>query len=298
MDCPCGFGKNIKEDQSNCHVCGADITPLQHIKSLPKQFIIRGEDFAREGLIDDAIENVVAAVTLDEGLISAHKQLGEYYAKKHLYSKSSKHYKKALDQGANGDIEKAIESNERKNRKVSIKKNIQIVLNALTILLIIFAVYWVAVISNAPGGNEPITERLNETESSSQSNLSLSSILKKELSDHPDLSSFNIEVVTTQQGLRLIGVVPTELHKELSVALAKGINTGIDVDGSGLNVVPTKTDDGSVFYTVIPGDGLAAIAMKTYGNQGSWQKIYEANKVTIDNPNELEIGQILLIPKN
>jgi len=28
IDCPCGYGKNIKEEQKTCDRCGADLTPL------------------------------------------------------------------------------------------------------------------------------------------------------------------------------------------------------------------------------------------------------------------------------
>ncbi len=49
-------------------------------------------------------------------------------------------------------------------------------------------------------------------------------------------------------------------------------------------------------YTVAPGDSLSKIAQHQYGNAGLWQKIYEANKDTIKNPDLIHPGQQLIIP--
>ena len=51
-------------------------------------------------------------------------------------------------------------------------------------------------------------------------------------------------------------------------------------------------------YTVKSGDSLSAIAQKFYGNAGEWDVIYQANKRIIgDNPNMIQVGQTLKIPK-
>lgn len=47
-------------------------------------------------------------------------------------------------------------------------------------------------------------------------------------------------------------------------------------------------------YTVQPGDSLSKIGAK-YGV--SWQKIYEANRDKIDDPDKIYPGQELVIPK-
>ncbi|MBD0347423.1 MAG: LysM peptidoglycan-binding domain-containing protein, partial [Coleofasciculus sp. Co-bin14] len=50
-------------------------------------------------------------------------------------------------------------------------------------------------------------------------------------------------------------------------------------------------------YTVQPGDTLALIAQKFYGDGNLWQLIYDANRNTIgDNPNQLQVGMVLVIP--
>jgi len=49
-------------------------------------------------------------------------------------------------------------------------------------------------------------------------------------------------------------------------------------------------------YVVKSGDCLWNIAQKAYGTGRQWQVIYNANKATIKNPNDLRIGQVLVIP--
>jgi nucleoid-associated protein YgaU len=49
-------------------------------------------------------------------------------------------------------------------------------------------------------------------------------------------------------------------------------------------------------YTVEAGDSLSKIAQREYGHANLWQKIYEANKDTIKNPDLIHPGQQLIIP--
>lgn len=49
-------------------------------------------------------------------------------------------------------------------------------------------------------------------------------------------------------------------------------------------------------YEVVKGDCLWKIAQKFYGTGVEWTTIYEANKDTIKNPDEINVGQILVIP--
>ena len=61
-------------------------------------------------------------------------------------------------------------------------------------------------------------------------------------------------------------------------------------------VASSTSADGSQEYTVVSGDTLSYLALKYYGTQSKWAKIYEANKETMKNPNYIYIGQKLTIP--
>ncbi len=55
-----------------------------------------------------------------------------------------------------------------------------------------------------------------------------------------------------------------------------------------------KAADGT--YTVKPGDCLWSIAQKTYGAGRQWILIYNANKSVIKEPDQIRIGQVLVLP--
>ena len=59
---------------------------------------------------------------------------------------------------------------------------------------------------------------------------------------------------------------------------------------------PEKPAVSTGIYTVQPGDYLGKIAAKIYGDGSKWIDIYKANPGTISNPNEIWVGQILVIP--
>lgn len=61
--------------------------------------------------------------------------------------------------------------------------------------------------------------------------------------------------------------------------------------------LPIPPAPGVKTYAVLPGDTLAKIAQKFYGNASLWSKIYQANKALIGpNPNMIKKGQMLTIP--
>ncbi|HEU4344347.1 MAG TPA: ABC transporter substrate-binding protein [Candidatus Binatia bacterium] len=49
-------------------------------------------------------------------------------------------------------------------------------------------------------------------------------------------------------------------------------------------------------YTVKPGDTLSKLAERFYNSMAKWEKIYEANKDVVKNPNYIYIGMKLMIP--
>lgn len=49
-------------------------------------------------------------------------------------------------------------------------------------------------------------------------------------------------------------------------------------------------------YVIQSGDSLSKIAQRFYGNANDWQKIYQANKDKIKDPNLIHPGQKIIIP--
>ncbi len=51
-------------------------------------------------------------------------------------------------------------------------------------------------------------------------------------------------------------------------------------------------------YTVKVGDTLQKIAQEQLGDADKWQKIYEANKDTIKDPNVIQVGMEIELPRD
>lgn len=49
-------------------------------------------------------------------------------------------------------------------------------------------------------------------------------------------------------------------------------------------------------YTVRPGDTLSKIAKEFYGNAKDYNRIFEANRDKLQNPDKIQVGQELVIP--
>lgn len=63
-----------------------------------------------------------------------------------------------------------------------------------------------------------------------------------------------------------------------------------------VEVTQLTSSPGSREYTVEPGDTLSYLALRHYGDQYKWEKIYEANRPTMNNPHYIYIGQRIIIP--
>jgi len=73
--------------------------------------------------------------------------------------------------------------------------------------------------------------------------------------------------------------------------------TDIGVDQSAQQqAAPTNPVPQQRTYTVQPGDSLSKIAKQFYGNANEYNKIFEANRNILKDPNKISPGQTLKIP--
>lgn len=66
---------------------------------------------------------------------------------------------------------------------------------------------------------------------------------------------------------------------------------------SGSSTSPAKEEQTERTYTVQSGDSLSKIAQREYGDAGAWRRIFEANRDQIDDPDLIQPGQELKIPR-
>ena len=69
-------------------------------------------------------------------------------------------------------------------------------------------------------------------------------------------------------------------------------------DFSNVRSSVRSTEDviGHVEYTVQKGDTLSHIAQAQYGKASQWQRIFDANRDQLDDPDRIQPGQVLTIP--
>jgi nucleoid-associated protein YgaU len=73
-----------------------------------------------------------------------------------------------------------------------------------------------------------------------------------------------------------------------------------DVRSGSSSTAPSAQRQGGSFgrtYTVVAGDSLSKIAKREYGDASKWQRIYEANRDKIQNPDLIYPGQVLNLPQ-
>lgn len=65
-----------------------------------------------------------------------------------------------------------------------------------------------------------------------------------------------------------------------------------EVEVATPQVAPVETK----YYTVQSGDNLSKIAKEIYGNSNDYNKIFEANKPMLTDPDKIYPGQVLVLP--
>lgn len=69
-----------------------------------------------------------------------------------------------------------------------------------------------------------------------------------------------------------------------------------DFSGVTARVDSTAEIVGEQSYTVQKGDSLSKIAKQHYGDANAWQKIFQANRDVLDDPDKIFPGQTLRLP--
>ena len=79
---------------------------------------------------------------------------------------------------------------------------------------------------------------------------------------------------------------------------ADKVGGNADFSGVSAQVDTTaeKVGDAERTYTVERGDTLSHIAKQFYGKAGAWNRIFQANRDQLDDPDLIQPGQVLRIP--
>ena len=110
-----------------------------------------------------------------------------------------------------------------------------------------------------------------------------------------DLGIANLEVREQNNVLYIDGDADTSTAKDEVWAVYEKLDPEFCSADVVMNInSPEGSEQKEEEYTVVAGDNLSKIA-KAYGT--TWQKIHEANKDRIKNPDLIQVGWKLKIPK-
>jgi nucleoid-associated protein YgaU len=84
-----------------------------------------------------------------------------------------------------------------------------------------------------------------------------------------------------------------EKAKPVAKQIPASTEKAVATSGSAKTTKPTAQE-----YTVKLGDTLSKLAERFYNSSYKWERIYEANKDILKNPNYIYIGQKLMIPSD
>lgn len=115
--------------------------------------------------------------------------------------------------------------------------------------------------------------------------------------DNPGVE--NLEIQVKDGHAILSGKASSAEALEKAVLIAGNVQGIEAIDAEGVTIADGSTVAGDdQFYTIEKGDTLWKIAEKAYGNGSKYQKIFEANREVIKDPDKIYPGQKIRIPKN
>lgn len=106
----------------------------------------------------------------------------------------------------------------------------------------------------------------------------------------------NVQATVDGDKVTVTGEVGSQEEKE-KILLAVGNIAGVGSVDDQITVTDAATLVAAKFVVVEKGDTLSAISLRVYGNANQYNKIFEANKPMLKDPNKIYPGQSLRIPE-
>lgn len=115
--------------------------------------------------------------------------------------------------------------------------------------------------------------------------------------DNPGVENLQVQV---KDGRAILsGTAQSAEALEKAVLIAGNVQGIESINAAGVTIADGSTvADDDQFYTIQKGDTLWKIAEKAYSNGAKYQKIFEANREVIKDPDKIYPGQKIRIPKD
>ena len=106
----------------------------------------------------------------------------------------------------------------------------------------------------------------------------------------------NIDVVVEGSSVKVTGDVPDEATRQKLNMIVGNVKYIEAVDDTELKGPQSQVGQPKV-HEVQSGDTLSAIAKEHYGDANAYQRIFEANRPMLKDPDDIYPGQVLVIPE-
>lgn len=133
----------------------------------------------------------------------------------------------------------------------------------------------------APLNNEPTAQEI--------ANLLLSRVQALGLG----IEGLGIHYDSTTDTADIKGTAKSQADREKAILAVGNVDHVAKVVDS---ISVSTAEPESKFYTVKSGDNLSRISKEVYGDANKYQKIFEANKPLLSDPDKIYPGQVLRIP--
>lgn len=123
--------------------------------------------------------------------------------------------------------------------------------------------------------------------------------IKKEVERALGSNVSNLTVHFNDGKVTLMGDAKSQAAKEKAALIAGNVKGVSHVNDDGLKVQGTAAAapaSASRYYTIQSGDSLSKIAKEHYGDANAYNKIFEANREVIEDPDKIYPGQQIRIP--
>ena len=119
-------------------------------------------------------------------------------------------------------------------------------------------------------------------------------IAKYIASQNLNAQNLNVAYDGASKTVTVTGVAPDQATKEKIVLCCGNVHSVAKVDDQ--LTVAQAASPAAALYEVKAGDTLSKIAKTVYGDANAYEKIFEANKPMLKDPNKIYPGQQLRIP--
>ena len=145
--------------------------------------------------------------------------------------------------------------------------------------------------ASAPASNvAPTAAPAASTEPSAQE---IANLLIQRIQQNAHIDNLSVNYDGNTDKVTINGSAANQAEREKAILAAGNVQYVAQVED---NITVATQEPESRMYTVKSGDTLSKISKEVYGDTNQYNKIFEANKPLLSDPNKIYPGQVLRIP--